>query len=166
MIVKTIEELNDCVEFFKDHYYKMGFTNGCFDIIHPGHIQYLREAKGLCDFLIIGLNSDVSVKSIRGESRPINRQEDRAIILDAFEMVDCVIIFDEDTPYKLIELIKPDILIKGGDWEIKNIIGSDIVLKNGGEVFSLKYKDGYSTTNIIDKIGECYGGEIKKGKVF
>lgn len=163
MIIKTVEDINEYIEFFKAHHYKMGFTNGCFDIIHSGHIQYLKEAKEKCDFLIIGLNSDVSVKKIKGESHPINRQEDRAIVLEAFEMVDCVIIFDEETPYKLISIIKPDILIKGGDWEIKNIIGSDIVLKNGGEVLSLEYKDGYSTTSIIDKIEENYTEERKKG---
>lgn len=134
---------------------KIVFTNGCFDIIHSGHILYLEEAKGLGDVLVLGLNSDASVKRLKGDSRPVNNQLDRAIVLSGLSSVDFVIVFDEDTPYNLINTIKPDILVKGGDWSISDIVGSDIVLTNGGEVKSLLFKDGKSTTNIIKKIMDC-----------
>ncbi len=130
------------------------FTNGCFDILHSGHVQYLAEAKSLGDKLIVGLNSDNSVKRLKGPSRPINSENDRAIVLSALTSVDFVIIFDEDTPYKLINNIVPDILVKGGDWDINSIVGSDIVLKNGGIVKSLNFTEGKSTTNTINKIKE------------
>ena len=132
--------------------YKLVFTNGCFDIIHKGHISYLSEAKKLGDFLVIGLNSDASVKILKGNSRPINNQEDRAYILDNLKPVDAVIIFDEDTPYKLIKEIKPDFLVKGGDWKEENIVGSDIVKEYGGKVISLSFLKNYSTTTILEKI--------------
>ena len=131
---------------------KIVFTNGCFDILHRGHIEYLKEAKKLGDILIIGLNSDISVKKIKGENRPINNEEDRAQILLALECVDIVICFDEETPLRLIKMIKPDILVKGGDWVIENIIGHEFVLQNGGQVFSLPYLKGYSTSNIVEKL--------------
>ena len=148
MIVKAAE-ISDILDSFE---YRVGFTNGCFDIIHAGHIQYLLQAKDLCDILIVGLNSDGSVKSIKGESRPINNQYDRAFVLDNLSMVDNVIIFEEETPYNLICQIKPDILIKGGDWKISDIVGGDVVLAYGGEVVALPYRDGYSTTGIIEKM--------------
>ncbi len=128
------------------------FTNGCFDIIHKGHITYLKQAKKLGDYLIVGLNSDKSVKKLKGESRPVNSEEDREYVLENLKPVDAVIIFEEETPYNLINSIKPDILVKGGDWPVDKIVGSDIVLANGGKVLSLGYIDNYSTTSIIEKL--------------
>ena len=128
------------------------FTNGCFDIIHSGHVQYLNEAKALGDALVVGLNSDLSVKRLKGDSRPINKQDDRKFVLENLKSVDLVIIFDEDTPIDLIKIVKPSTLVKGGDWAIEQIVGHEFVLKNGGKVQSLTFKDGYSTTNTITKI--------------
>jgi len=128
------------------------FTNGCFDLLHAGHIHYLREASSLGQKLIIGLNSDRSVKELKGNSRPINKQYDRAFILIALEMIDLVLIFDQDNPLKLIKFIMPDILVKGGDWQIDDIIGAKEVVENKGTVKSLKYIDGYSTSALIDKL--------------
>ncbi len=130
---------------------KIVFTNGCFDILHSGHVAYLNEAKKQGDFLIIGLNSDASVKRLKGENRPINKELDRKFVLENLKSVDCIQIFDEDTPLEVIMMIKPAVLVKGGDWKIDQIVGSDFVLENGGEVKSLIFKDGYSTTNIIKK---------------
>jgi rfaE bifunctional protein nucleotidyltransferase chain/domain len=131
---------------------KIVFTNGCFDIIHAGHCFYLSEAKKLGDVLIIGMNSDYSVKSIKGENRPINNEEDRAIVLDSLKFVDFVTIFNEDTPYELIKEIKPDVLVKGGDYTPETIVGADIVQVNGGKVVVIPYLEGKSTTNIISKM--------------
>ncbi|RPI17842.1 MAG: D-glycero-beta-D-manno-heptose 1-phosphate adenylyltransferase [Ignavibacteriae bacterium] len=130
------------------------FTNGVFDIIHRGHVEYLNEAKSLGDILIVGLNSDSSVKRIKGNSRPVNKENDRAFVLANLRAVDAVAIFEDDTPYKLIKDIKPQVLVKGGDWKPENIVGADIVLANNGKVKSLKFVDSYSTTNIIKKIAE------------
>ena len=116
---------------------KIVFTNGCFDILHYGHIKYLSSARSYGDILVIGLNSDASVRRLKGDKRPINTEKDRAEILAALENVDHVIIFNEDTPYKLIKSLKPDILVKGGDWRKEKIVGADIVLANGGKVFSI-----------------------------
>lgn len=128
------------------------FTNGCFDIIHRGHMVYLSEAKSLGDFLVVGLNSDSSVKRIKGNNRPINTEKDRAFVLAGLKPVDAVIIFNEDTPYNLIDKIKPDILVKGGDWKTENIVGSDILKSYGGKVISLPYIDSYSTTGLIERL--------------
>lgn len=128
------------------------FTNGCFDIIHRGHIEYLNDAKALGDFLLIGLNSDSSTKRLKGETRPVNNEYDRAFVLSNLKSVDAVIVFEDDTPYNLIKSIKPDFLVKGGDWKEEQIVGSDIVKEYGGKVISLKFVNTYSTTNIIDKI--------------
>jgi D-glycero-beta-D-manno-heptose 1-phosphate adenylyltransferase len=133
---------------------KVVFTNGCFDIIHRGHIEYLNQAKSLGDYLIVGLNSDSSVKRIKGESRPINNENDRAVVMDNLKMIDGVVIFSEDTPYNIIKEILPDFLVKGGDWKEENIVGADIVKKSGGKVVSLKFVDNYSTTSTIKKIGK------------
>ena len=126
---------------------KIVFTNGCFDLIHIGHIRYLREAKSLGDVLIIGLNSDRSVSSIK-PGRPVNPQDERAEVLASLEMVDYVVLFDEETPYELIKLIQPDILVKGGDWKKEDIVGSDIAK----ETLSLPYIKDISTTGIIERI--------------
>jgi len=131
---------------------KVVFTNGCFDIIHAGHVQYLNQAKSLGDILIVGLNSDDSIKRLKGSDRPINVQADRKIVLEGLRSVDNVLVFEEDTPYNLIQNIKPDILVKGGDWAAEDIVGYDIVLANGGEVKSLLFVEGSSTTSIIGKI--------------
>ena len=131
---------------------KIVFTNGCFDILHSGHVAYLNDAKAEGDLLFIVLNSDASVKRLKGQERPVNREQDRKYVLENLKAVDFVEIFDEDTPLELIQVVSPQILVKGGDWSIDQIVGSDFVLKNGGVVKSLQFKDGYSTTSIIDKI--------------
>ena len=131
---------------------KIVFTNGCFDLLHVGHVRYLAQAKKLGDFLIIGLNSDSSVKELKGEDRPINSFEDRATLLSAIESVDSVIMFEEQTPENLIKDIVPDILVKGGDYNIKDIVGYQTVMQNGGQVKTLSFYDGYSSTNYINKI--------------
>lgn len=130
------------------------FTNGCFDILHSGHVSYLNEAKSLGTKLVVGLNSDASVKRLKGEERPINSEQDRKFVLENLKAVDQVIIFEEDTPLNLIKEVKPNILVKGGDWAPDQIVGSDFVLENGGKVLSLSFKDGYSTTNTIEKISK------------
>ena len=131
---------------------KIVFTNGCFDLLHLGHIRYLAQAKRLGDFLIIGLNSDSSVKELKGEDRPINSFEDRATLLSAIESVDLVIMFEEQTPENLIKDIVPDILVKGGDYNIEDIVGYQTVIQNGGQVKTLSFYEGYSSTNYINKI--------------
>jgi rfaE bifunctional protein nucleotidyltransferase chain/domain len=131
---------------------KIVFTNGCFDLLHVGHIRYLAQAKRLGDFLIIGLNSDSSVKELKGQDRPINSFDDRATLLSAIESVDLVIMFEEQTPENLIKDIVPDILVKGGDYNIEDIVGYQTVMQNGGQVKTLSFYDGYSSTNYINKI--------------
>ncbi len=136
---------------------KIVFTNGCFDLIHRGHVDYLKKAKELGDILVVGLNSDESIRRIKGAQRPINSQEDRKAVLEELKSVDHVVIFDEDTPLNLIIAISPDILVKGADWEIKNIVGADYVISQGGKVRTISFIDGLSTTNIIEKILNLYG---------
>ncbi|MBK7843772.1 MAG: D-glycero-beta-D-manno-heptose 1-phosphate adenylyltransferase [Bdellovibrionales bacterium] len=131
---------------------KVGFTNGCFDLLHVGHIRYLQEAKSLGDILVLGLNSDMSVRNLKGESRPIQNELDRGEILAALACVDYVIIFSEETPLRLIEAVRPDILVKGGDWPIERIVGAETVLKRGGEVRTLQFVSGRSTSSIMEKI--------------
>lgn len=131
---------------------KIVFTNGCFDILHAGHVTYLTEAKKLGDVLIMGLNSDESVRLLKGESRPINNEYDRALVLSSLKSIDYVCVFGEDTPYNLIKLIQPDVLVKGGDYTIDNIVGADIVTSNGGKVVTIPFVTGKSTTNTIEKM--------------
>ena len=131
---------------------KIAFTNGCFDILHSGHVLYLEEAASLGDLLIIGLNSDSSVQRLKGSDRPINNERDRAIVLSGLSAIDYIIIFDDDTPLELINTIIPDILVKGGDWKIEDIVGADVVINNGGMVKSLMFHENQSTTKIINKI--------------
>ena len=133
---------------------KIVFTNGCFDLLHVGHIRYLAQAKKLGNFLIIGLNSDSSVKELKGEDRPINSFQDRATLLSAIESVDTVIMFEEQTPENLIKDIVPDILVKGGDYNIEDIVGYHTIIQNGGKVKTLSFHDGYSSTNYINKINK------------
>lgn len=131
---------------------KIVFTNGCFDILHKGHVSYLAEARKLGDLLVIGVNSDASVKRLKGPERPINNEMDRAFVLSQLKSVDFTEIFTEDTPLNLILKVKPKVLVKGGDWKIDQIVGAKEVIAAGGEVFSLSFVDGYSTTSIIHKI--------------
>lgn len=144
--IKTKEEIAELLENFRDK--NIVFTNGCFDILHVGHVKYLETAKSFGDMLIVGLNSDDSVKRLKGESRPINTSEDRAYVLSALESVSFVVEFGEDTPYELIKAIKPDVLVKGGDYAGKEVVGSDIVK----ELRLVDFVDGKSTTKIIEKV--------------
>lgn len=128
------------------------FTNGCFDLIHRGHIQYLAQARNLGDKLIIGLNSDASTQRLKGETRPINDQISRSQLLASMLFVDAVVIFEEDTPLQLIQTIQPDVLVKGGDYQIDQIVGADIVQQKGGLVTTIPFLDGFSSTNIVQKI--------------
>jgi rfaE bifunctional protein nucleotidyltransferase chain/domain len=152
--VKNRDELLRILTVLKKNDKKIVFTNGCFDILHSGHVQYLDAAKKLGDVLIIGLNSDKSVKRLKGPARPINNESDRSLVLAALCLTDYVVIFDEDTPYNLINSIKPDVLVKGGDWKPKDIVGSDILHEYGGKVISLLYIAGKSTTSIINEVKE------------
>ena len=131
---------------------KIVFTNGCFDLLHYGHLHYLAQARDLGDRLVVGLNNATSVRRLKGPSRPINDQLTRTHLLAALEVVDAVVVFEEDTPLLLIELVQPDFLVKGGDWQPEQIVGSAGVLANGGQVISLPFVTGYSTTNIEQKI--------------
>jgi len=131
---------------------KIVFTNGCFDILHLGHIDYLAKAADEGDILIMGVNTDASTSKLKGPHRPINSQEQRSTILASLHFVDAVILFDEPTPYELIKLVEPDVLIKGGDYQIKDIVGYDIVTSKGGSVKTIDFLPGYSTTMIEDKI--------------
>ncbi|MFI5163970.1 MAG: D-glycero-beta-D-manno-heptose 1-phosphate adenylyltransferase [Bacteroidia bacterium] len=132
---------------------KIVFTNGCFDILHHGHVDYLSKAADLGDVLIIGLNSDSSVKKLnKGASRPIQNENDRALVLSAFQFIEAIIIFEEDTPYELIKAVQPDILVKGGDWKESDIVGADVVKAKGGAVILIPFVEGYSTSNIENKI--------------
>ena len=131
---------------------KTVFTNGCFDLLHRGHVDLLRRARELGDFLVVGVNSDCSVRAMKGPSRPVQTQEERAAILRAIRYVDEVIIFDDTTPVRLIERLKPDVLVKGGDWPLGQIVGADFVIRNGGKVFSLPLVPGHSTTSLLDRL--------------
>lgn len=148
--IKTFEEIEKLVSKLHNLGKKIVFTNGCFDILHVGHVKYLEEARSYGDVLILGLNADRSVKKLKGDSRPINNQDDRAYILASLESVDYVVIFEEETPYELIKLIKPHVLVKGGDYEGKDVVGQDIA----DELKLVKFVDGKSTTNTIKRIQE------------
>ncbi len=135
---------------------KVVFTNGCFDILHKGHVDYLFEASKLADKMVVGLNTDASVRSIKGEARPVNDNEARALLIAALGFVDMVVFFGEDTPKQLIDVIQPDVLTKGSDYEVKNIVGYDTVMAKGGEVKTIDLTDGFSTTALIEKIKKAY----------
>lgn len=128
------------------------FTNGCFDLVHRGHVDYLSRARDLGDLLILGLNSDSSVRRLKGPSRPIVDEKSRALLLAAFQFIDYVVLFEEDTPYELIKAAQPDILVKGGDYKPEDIVGYDIVKQRGGEVVTIDFVPGFSTTNIVEKL--------------
>ena len=139
-------------EIWRDDHKKIVFTNGCFDILHRGHIEYLRKAKLLSDVLIIGLNGNESVQRLKGEPRPYQDEQDRAIILNALEMVDLVVIFEEDTPLKLICELKPDILVKGGDYDFHSVVGASEVESWGGTVKIIPFLKGFGTSKLVEKI--------------
>lgn len=140
------------IDILKKHGKRTVFTNGCFDILHRGHIEYLSAAKSLGDMLIIGLNSDSSVKRLKGENRPVNAEQDRAYVLDALEAVDIVVIFEEDTAEAIIDFIKPDIYAKGRDYTLETLPEAKIVTSYGGKTELLKFVEGYSTTNTIERM--------------
>ncbi|MCK5595365.1 D-glycero-beta-D-manno-heptose 1-phosphate adenylyltransferase [bacterium] len=150
--VKYLSELKGIVNSLKKQGKKVGFTNGCFDLIHIGHIKYLRAAKKLADILIVAINSDKSVRTLKGNKRPLFPQNERAEILSAFEFIDYVVVFDEPDPEKTISELLPDILIKGGDYKIDQIIGRDTVTSHGGKVVTIPEIKGKSTSDIIRKI--------------
>ncbi len=153
--IYTTENLTRLLAIWRFKNKKIVFTNGCFDLIHRGHVEYLAGAAELGNILIVGVNSDRSVRTQgKGPSRPIQDETSRALILAAMHVVDAVIIFDEDTPYELIRLIMPDVLVKGGDWQPEKIAGYDIVTANGGIVTSIAFVEGYSTSLIEKKIKE------------
>lgn len=157
--MKNIFKAGDDLDFvneLKAQNKKIVFTNGVFDIIHRGHVEYLSEAKKIGDVLIVGLNSDSSVKMIKGEKRPIVAEENRAYVLANLKPVDYVVIFNEDTPYNIIKKIVPDILVKGADWAEDKIVGSDIVKQSGGEIKRITFVENNSSTNIIEKIIQLY----------
>lgn len=134
------------------HKQKIVFTNGCFDILHRGHITYLAKARQLGEILVVGLNNDDSVRRLKGPERPVNDEVARAQVLAALEIVDYVVLFEEDTPYNIIVKVKPDLLVKGGDYKIENIVGADFVQQRGGQVLTIPFVDGFSTTSIIDHL--------------
>lgn len=146
-----IDQLDSRLAYWKFKNQKIVFTNGCFDILHRGHIEYLAQAANFGDILIIGLNTDDSVKRLKGDARPVQDQYARALLLASLHFVNAVIYFDEDTPYKLIQRVQPDILIKGSDYHVEDIVGYDIVQKKGGQVKTIDFIPGYSTTSIIEK---------------
>ena len=152
MIANNWDEAKEQVNDWKLSGQKIVFTNGCFDILHRGHVEYLTEAKACGDKLVTALNSDCSVRILKGDSRPIQSQEDRAVILDALESVDLVVIFDQKTPEKIIKTLLPDVLVKGGDYTPDTIIGADIITENGGEVKIIPFRSGQSTSGIVEKI--------------
>jgi D-glycero-beta-D-manno-heptose 1-phosphate adenylyltransferase len=148
----TTEEIKQEVIRMRLKSKTIAFTNGVFDILHEGHIAVLSEAASFADVLIVGVNSDASVKKLKGESRPVNNENSRALIIASLIMVDAVVIFNEETPLELIKIIKPDVLIKGGDYTIETMVGSKEVLNNGGRIEIIPIKEGFSTTGIIQKI--------------
>ena len=158
------EEAVEQVRNWKAAGKRIVFSNGCFDILHAGHVQYLDAARNLGDVLIIGLNSDRSVKSIKGPLRPVCAERDRAAVLSALEAVDAITLFEEDTPETLIGMLLPDILVKGADWPVERIAGAKAVLENGGAVLTVSLLEERSTTGIIETILQRYGYGTKLGK--
>ena len=154
--VMPAQRLASLLESFQKSGKKVVFTNGCFDLLHPGHISYLAAARALGDLLVTGVNSDASVRRLKGEKRPIMPEEARSQLLAALASVDYVTIFAEDDPYQLINLLQPDILVKGGDWDTGAIVGRDLVEARGGKVYSLPFVDEYSTTSIVEEIIRRY----------
>jgi rfaE bifunctional protein nucleotidyltransferase chain/domain len=152
--IKKITDLAKLIAKHKQAEKKIVFTNGCFDILHRGHVNYLQTAKQKGDILVVAINSDASIRELKGKSRPINSQLDRAEVIAALESVDYVTVFTEQTPLEVIKKIKPDVLVKGGDWKAKDIVGADVLKQYGGKVCRIKFVNGYSTTKTIEKIDQ------------
>ena len=152
----SLDELKKIRQKLKTENQKVVFTNGVFDLIHSGHVDYLVKAKQMGNVLIVGMNTDASVKRIKGDKRPILKEDERAFIISNLKPVDYVVLFDEDTPEKLINEIVPDVLVKGADWPVEKIVGKDVVEKNGGEVKSIDFVNHQSTTKIIELISKRY----------
>ena len=150
--IVDFSEIRNLVSKWKSDGNRIVFTNGCFDVLHFGHVSYLAEAKDLGDKMIIGLNSDASVKRLKGETRPINGQHERAVLLAALQFVDSVVIFDEDTPEKIIKNVKPNFLVKGGDYTIDTIVGANFVMSYGGKVITIPLVENFSSSIIIKKL--------------
>lgn len=148
----TLPELKRRIKSARRSGKRVVFTNGCFDLIHPGHVRYLRAAKRLGDVLVVALNSDDSIRRLKGRGRPLVSARDRCEVVAALEMVDYVAVFSDDTPYQLIKALQPDILVKGGDWQPDQIVGADLVRARGGTVRSLPFARGYSTTALVKKV--------------
>jgi D-beta-D-heptose 7-phosphate kinase/D-beta-D-heptose 1-phosphate adenosyltransferase len=157
--IKNLAELKSERARFKAQGKKVVFTNGCFDILHPGHLRYLYAARQLGDYLVIGLNSDRSVQTIKGPERPIVSQAQRAEMLAALEFVDRIVVFDEPDPFNVINELVPDVLVKGADWAEDAIIGADVVKKAGGQVKTIPFVDGFSTTQIIQRVRQGKKGQ-------
>lgn len=149
--VRKFDDIAEALAPLRSEGKKIVFTNGCFDLLHVGHVRYLQEARSLGDVLVVGVNSDASVKRLKGPTRPVQVENDRAEILAALGCVGFSVIFTEDTPENLIKKVKPDILVKGGDWKIEQIVGGTFVTSYGGQVMSLQFIDGKSTTKLIEK---------------
>lgn len=160
----TREESLSCRREWQENGQKVVFTNGCFDILHAGHVRYLAAARSLGDILVVGLNSDASVRRLKGPNRPVSSQEDRAEVLCALEVVDAVTIFDEDTPEELINRLLPDVLVKGADWPVERIAGAAAVLASGGSVQTVPLLEDRSTTGIIETVIKLYGSDSTGGQ--
>ena len=150
--IYTLSKLVEQSKVWRNNGEKIVFTNGCFDLVHRGHVEVLANTADLGDKLIVGLNTDSSIQDLKGKNRPIIDENSRAILLSSLQFIDAVVLFSEDTPYHLIETILPDILAKGGDYKVEEITGHEVVLQNGGEVILVPFIDGFSTTNIVNKI--------------
>lgn len=150
--LKPLEIIKNEIKALQQQGKKIVFTNGCFDILHAGHVDIFQQARNLGDALVVAVNSDISIKKIKGEKRPVVPQVQRMQVLAALEAIDYVIIFEEEDPFKIIKEIQPDILVKGGDWPIETIVGREIIEKKGGKVCSIPLMEGISTTNIIEEI--------------
>jgi D-beta-D-heptose 7-phosphate kinase/D-beta-D-heptose 1-phosphate adenosyltransferase len=155
--IKTVQELRRLLAILRAAGEKVVFTNGCFDILHTGHTRYLEKSRSFGDVLVVAVNSDASVRMIKGEKRPINSEAERMETLAALECVDFVTLFNEPDPYRIISELQPDVLVKGGDWTIEKIIGREVVEARGGKVVNVPYIEGSSTTGIIEKILKTHG---------
>ena len=149
-IFPGIDPLNSQLSKWRDRGLSIVFTNGCFDLLHRGHVEYLAKASDMGDVLVVGLNTDASVRRLKGSGRPVNNEETRALVLASLAFVDAVVLFDEDTPYELIKTVRPDVLVKGADYQPKEIVGYDIVTSYGGTVQTIPLVEGYSTTRLLN----------------
>jgi D-beta-D-heptose 7-phosphate kinase/D-beta-D-heptose 1-phosphate adenosyltransferase len=150
--IRPLDALRDEIERLKATGKRVVFTNGCFDLLHPGHTRYLCAARAMGDYLVVAVNSDRSVRSIKGEKRPIVPEDARTEVLAALEFVDAIVLFEEDNPLRVIQMLQPDVLVKGGDWKEEDIIGADVVRETGGDVRRIPVVPGYSTSAVVDKI--------------